>query len=76
MATKILIKDGKAHAVYDDRFRCLMECLGVLQVKRASDVNFENGDWVARLPGGEEIARGKVRADVIAAEVSYLEARL
>lgn len=78
MATKISIKGGTVTAVYDDRFRPLLEAMGVLSVKRASEVEFDEatGDWVATLVDGTEVGRGKNRADVIAAEVAYLEERL
>jgi len=83
MANKILIKGGTATAVYDDRFRPLLEALGAMEIERASEVEFdhESGDWIATEvshdgPHGRVIARGKNRAEVIAAEVAYLEARL
>ncbi|MBI4472181.1 MAG: hypothetical protein HY646_05900 [Acidobacteria bacterium] len=84
MATQIKIgRDGVVRAVYDDRFRAILEALGAMRVERASQVEFESatGDWVARriLDSdmlGEEIARGKNRNDVIAEEVRYLEALL
>lgn len=78
MATKILIKDGKAHAVYDDRLRPLFESLGLMKVSRASSVEFNavSGDWVAKAPDGMVIAWGKKRDEVIQAEVEWLEARL
>lgn len=79
MATQIRIKDGIATAVWDDRFRPILEALGTMDVKRASEVEYDpaTGDWVARLAStGEEIARGKDRGEVIATEVRYLEERL
>lgn len=79
MATKLVIRDGLAVGVYSDRWRPILEALGAMQVTRASEVEYEpeSGDWVATLPGTTtEIARGRNRADVIAAEVAYLEDRL
>ncbi len=79
MATRLVIKNGTFQGVYDDRFRELYEALGVMKVKRASEVEFDEatGDWVAILAGTTtEIARGKNRGDVIAAEVRYLENQL
>lgn len=78
MATKISIGAGVATGVYDDRLRPIFEALGVLSVKRASEVEYEEetGDWVARLlMDGREIGRGKNRADVIKQEVEFLEGR-
>jgi hypothetical protein len=79
MATKIQIKgDGTVVAVYDDRFREILEAIGTMSVKRASEVEFDEatGEWVATLKDGTEVGRGKNRNEVIAAEVAYLEARL
>lgn len=77
MASKLVIRDGQAAMVYDDRFRAILEALGPMTVTRASEVEYESGDWVARLPGtGQEIARGRIRSEVIAAEVRYLECRI
>lgn len=79
MATKLVIRNGTANTVYDDRWRPILEALGGLQINRASEVEFDpaSGDWIATLPGTTQvIARGRNRAAVIAAEVAYLEARL
>jgi hypothetical protein len=82
MASVIKLSGGQAKAVYDDRFRPLLEALGIMQVERASEVEYDpgSGDWIATLKSGpeagREIARGKNRADVIAQEVAYLEERL
>lgn len=75
MAYKIIVRDGVARSVYDDRFAPIYSALGRgLDVERASDVEFEGGAWVARLRGsGRVIAVGPARAAVIAAEVAYLE---
>lgn len=73
-----LTKDG-AVAVYDDRLRPILEALGDIEVERASEVEFdpESGDWVATRAGtGKEIARGKNRSEVIAAEVRWLESEV
>lgn len=77
MASVLKISGGTAKAVYDDKWRPILEALGVMQVARASEVEFEpeSGDWVATQAGtGKEIGRGKNRADVIRQEVDYLEA--
>ena len=79
MATQMIIKDGQASMVYDDRFRPIMEALGVMNVKRATDVEFdaESGDWIATLlETNEVIARGKNRSECIQHEVEYLERKM
>lgn len=79
MATKLVISGATVNCVYDDRFRPLFEALGVISVKRASEVEFDetSGEWVAtHLDSGEVIARGLNRNDVIKAEIAWLEERL
>jgi len=75
MASKIVVRDGVARSVYDDRFAPIYAALGRgLDVERASDVEYEGGAWVARLrDSGRVISAGPSRAAVIAAEVAYLE---
>lgn len=73
MATRMQISGGGASGVYDDRWLPLFEALGAPRVERASNVEWESGEWVARLPNGEIIARGRNRAQVIQQEISYLE---
>jgi hypothetical protein len=76
MATRIDIRNGVATCVYDDRFRPLLEALGVMEVHRASEVEFnpQTGEWEAKLLAtGEIIASGINRNDVITAEVTWLE---
>ena len=79
MASQILIRDGIATGVYDDRFRPIYEALGVLNVERVTDVDFDpvSGDWIAKLlETGEEIGRGKDRGAVIKQEVRFLERKM
>lgn len=76
MATKMVIRDGVATGVYDDKWRILFEAMGPLKVERASEVEYDEGtgEWVARLlKTGQEIARGRDRNEVIRAEVAWLE---
>lgn len=74
MATRIGISGGQVTCVYDDRFLPLLEALGTLQVTRATDVEFEDGEWVARLCStGDVITRGLSRNEVITQEVKWLE---
>ena len=78
MASKILLKGSEAVSVYDDRFLPIYEALGAsINVSRASQVEYDSDtcEWVA-VSGGVEVARGPVRADVIKAEINYLEGRL
>ena len=78
MSTTIKVRGGQVTAVWEDRFRPILESLGVMEVTRGSNVEFEpeTGDWVATLPSGQEIARGKERNQVIEQEVAYLEERI
>lgn len=76
MATKMVLRGGEALAVWDDRFRRIYEAVGVLNVQRATDVEFdhESGEWVAtHLASGQVIGRGKNRSEVIEQEVEWLE---
>ncbi len=79
MAHKIVVRAGVARCVWDDRFRPVLEALGGgrMEVRRASDVEYERGEWVARLrESGEVISAGRNRSEVIKAEVAYLEGGL
>lgn len=76
MATKISVAGCSVNCVYDDRFRPILEALGVMQVKRATEVEFSEhtGEWIAtHLATGLVIARGFNRNEVIAMEVRWLE---
>jgi hypothetical protein len=76
MATRIDIRNGVVTCVWDDRFRPLLEALGVMEVHRASEVEFnqQTGEWEAKLLAtGQIIANGINRNDVITAEVKWLE---
>ena len=77
MATQIALHGDDAMAVYDDRYRCIYEALGVFQVQRATEVEFDHtsGQWLAtHIASGTIIGRGSSRNDVIAQEVAWLEA--
>lgn len=76
MATKITIRGGQVNCVYDDRFRPFFEALGIIQVKRATEVEFDSlsQEWIAtHLATGKVIARGPNRKEVIDTEVKWLE---
>jgi len=79
MATKLKVDGASLTGVYDDRLAPIYAALGTLRVERASEVEYDDGrgEWVAvSVETGEEIACGANRAEVIAAEVRWLEARL
>ncbi len=67
---------GNVRAVYNDRLRGLS--LGSMEVQRASNVEFDpvSQEWEARTPGGELIAKGPNRDEVIKQEVRVIETRL
>jgi hypothetical protein len=76
MPKLISVSGGEVRAVYEDKWRVLLEALGPLEVTRASDVEYDSvtGEWFAIYrASGLEIARGKDRAAVIAQEVDWLE---
>ena len=67
------------NCVYDDRFAPLLEALGIPNIKRATNVEFNNETqlWEAiHLETGVLIASGVNRNEVIAAEVKWLEEKL
>ena len=80
MANKLVIKNGIAHGVYDDRLLPLYEALGIPIITRASTVEFDHDQrrWVARRCDrqGSLIASGLTRAEVLAAEVADIEGGL
>ena len=80
MASKLVIKNGIASGVYDDRLLPIYEVLGVPQITRASVVEYdhERRQWVARACDrqGSLIAAAPTRAQAIALEVKALESRL
>ena len=76
MASILKIEKGAATCVYDDRFRPLLEALGVMKIKRASEVEFNpaSGEWEATLIStGQIIAHGPNRNDVITEEIRWIE---
>ena len=74
------ITGGTLLAIYSDEIPvvALSNALGApARVERASDVVFKDGAWVAdmKLSGGPKLPPCVLRADAIAAEVVWLEAR-
>jgi hypothetical protein len=94
MSTKIILRDGVgigtaqstdicatdilATGVYDDRWRSIFHALGTLQVRRATEVEFNHatGEWEAtHLATDILIAHGPDRSAVIQQEIAWLEAQ-
>lgn len=79
MASILKITDTGASCVYDDRLMPLFEAMGNIEIKRATEVEFDDksGEWVAtHLETKAIIARGKNRSEVIKREVEFLENNL
>lgn len=79
MATIIKVQQGIAISVYDDRLRPIYQALGIQEITRASNVEWEaeKSAWVARDPqSGDIIAYGPDRAEVIRLEVMALESKI
>ena len=72
----VVEQDGSVRAVYSDKIKKMN--LGKLTVTRASNVEFndETQLWEAVTPGGELIASGPSRDEVIRQEVEVIESRL
>lgn len=72
--TIVIRPDAAVEYVHTDALQ--LEGLGQRRVNRLSNVEWEDGEWVARdSVTGKEIARSRVRGDCLAAEVAYFEAR-
>lgn len=79
MATIMRIRQGIAVSVWDDRMIPLYKALGVIEVTRASEVEYDTTKcaWIAtERTTGKIIACGPERNQVINDEVSYLERKL
>ena len=79
MANLLVVKNGIAEGVYDDRLLPLYEALGMPIISRASSCEYSPvlGLWVAvDLRTGRKIAYAKKRADCLRDEVAYLEGKL
>jgi hypothetical protein len=74
----VITPDGVAAAVYDDRQQGLYARLGgTPEVRRAGQVEWENGRWTARAADtGELWAEGTFREDVLAKERQAVESQL
>ena len=77
MATKATVEHGTITSVYDDRWAPILLALGDVTITRATDVEYAAGWWCAtHRESGTIIATGTNRAEVISAEVEWLEDRL
>lgn len=79
MATVAKIQGGGIESVYDDRFFPLLKALGSVEVRRATNVEFDEAaqEWVAtHLESGRVIGRGSNRSEVIRQEVDWLERKM
>lgn len=79
-AISLLIGDDAAvTGIYSDELAGLLEC-GTATVRRASNVEpHPEGGWIADMsPSGSEVRLGpfRLRAEALAAEVAFLEAKL
>jgi hypothetical protein len=77
MSSKLFIRGGIVQGVYDDRLLPIYAALGVVQIQRATTIEFNHDkkQWEARLCtfSAPLIASGMRRADVIKAEIEFLE---
>ena len=83
--SSLSLRGSEAGAIWDDRLAPILAALAPperWEVERASEVEFEAGEWVARLArpmrglaAGTEIARARSRVECIAGEVEWLSAR-
>ena len=60
---------GEFETVYSDSITA-DPAVEVVDVKRFSEVEFEEGYWVARRPSGREICRHKLRDECLKAEAN------
>lgn len=60
---------GEFETVYSDRIT-EDPAVEVVGVERFSNVEFEDGYWVARLPNGEEICRHTLRQECLKLEAN------
>jgi hypothetical protein len=70
---KLVIKDGRITAIYNDALTALRE-MGVAETKRASHVEPDGNTWYADLSpvGGPLLTGFKTRKEALEAEVAYL----
>lgn len=79
MTTRLkMLQDGSLVGVYSDQLAELGSRLGKLEVKRASNVEFDEAsqEWVAVDNNGKEIARHKNRSEVLRQEVLVIEQQI
>jgi hypothetical protein len=79
VSRRAVVHGERLAVVHDDRWMPILHALGRVEIERASDVEYDAlaQEWVARYRAtGEVIARGERRADVIQAEIAWIERRL
>ena len=68
---------GEVAAIYDDDVRGLYDALGEVSIARASNVEpDEAGQWRASMTDGAVLGPFRLRAEALAAEVTYLQSKL
>lgn len=69
---------GQVHGLWHDEFSCLYRELGEVEVRRASQIewNGETAKWEVHLTDGEFIGAFDRRDQAIAHEISFLQDRL
>jgi len=73
----VIITGSKAEAMYDDVLMPIFKALGVVDVKRASHIEWDGHEWVATfIETGEVIARGESRQGVVELESDWIQRRL
>jgi hypothetical protein len=68
----VFAADGTTQTLWTDALD--LRAIGtIVEVPRASEVEYEDGWWVVRLPDGTEIARHQNRTEAIRLEVEWLQ---
>jgi hypothetical protein len=75
MESLIVESSGEVRAIYSDRINAILTQVGAMKIKRASNVDPEDGKWFAdlSLSGGPKLGPFNLREDAIAAEVNWLK---
>jgi hypothetical protein len=70
--------DGQVHGLWHDEFQRLYRELGIAEVRRASQIewNHETGKWEVHLADGQFIGAFDRRDQAIAHEITVLQAGL
>jgi hypothetical protein len=70
--------NGEVHGLWFDEFERLYRELGIIEVRRASQIDWNDkvAKWEARLPDGKCIGTFDRRDQAIAHEVAFIQKRL